>query len=371
MPYLNPEIIIDNDLNNAESSRNLVIKVTAEMWQDLMHHTHQEFANMGGVVNELAVDSAIGKISDGQDQDIKLLADTDFTKKDQITVKQGQTVTLDAAGHQVTFDNGPKNVLVSGTLVIEDSNGEGIYTTQTPYDSTHTSAIFACAEGGQIIMNSGDIETAMADPVNEGQFAISCAKEGSSVEINGGKVRAGWYAVTSNGNINGANITINGGELISISDYALYAPAKQGVVVINGGVIRGAAGAICANGGTVTINGGELSSLGNGDTGTWSDGTGGEGNSVIDLSAKYAAVTCTINGGIFLAPEGTPVITKGANATVVIKGGVFSSDVSEFLGEGYQCALNDDGLFEVVEESDDDVIDDSGDDPNHDSPVEP
>lgn len=375
MPYLNPEIIIDNDLNNAESSKNLVIKVTAEMWADLMHHTHQEFEAMSGVVNDLAVDSAIEKIGIGGDQDIKLMADTDFTKKSHITVKAGDTLSLDIAGREAIFDNGISGIEVSGELIIDDSTGSGTIITTSPYDSTHKDGIFRCAAGGRIVVDGGDIEVAFDDPVNEGQFAITATKANSSIEINGGKIRAGWYAIATNGNSNvtGTSMVVNDGELISIADYAIYAPATDGVVEINGGVIRGAAGAICANGGNITINGGQLSSLGNGDTGTWSDGTGGEGNSVIDLPAKYAAVTCTINGGIFTAPEGTPVIVKGNNATVVIKGGTFTSDVSEYVAEGFICIINSAGLYEVVEalQDDDTVIDDGDGDPDGpEAPVE-
>jgi hypothetical protein len=373
MPYTNPEIIIDNDLNNAESSKHLTISVTAEMWADLMHHTHEEFSKMSGVVNDLAVDSTIGKINEGGSQNIELMADTDFTAKPQVVVKSGSTVTLDIGGKKATFGNGPKSVSVAGELVIEDSDGSGLITSNTPYDSNNSKGVIALADGGKVTMNSGDIEVAMEDPVNQGQFGITASNKDAQVEINGGKIRAGWYAISTNGtaSVTGTKMTVNGGELISIADYAVYAPARDGVVVINGGVIRGAAGALCARGGSITINGGELSSLGNGDTGTWSDGTGGTGNAVLNLPANYAPVTVEINGGIFTAPEGTPVIVKGANATVVIKGGTFSSNVSEYVADGYECVMNSQNLYEVREASDDTVVGGDDVDPGQDdAPVE-
>ena len=56
----------------------------------------------------------------------------------------------------------------------------------------------------------------------------------ATVIINGGHIKAGWYAVAGNGQdstFNG-NITVNGGILESTADYAIYHP-HTGTTTIN------------------------------------------------------------------------------------------------------------------------------------------
>ena len=88
--------------------------------------------------------------------------------------------------------------------------------------------------------------------------------------MNGGQIKVGWYCIAGNGQdiAKTSTIIINGGKLISVSDYALYLP-HNGITIINGGVVDGAAGAISLNRGSLTINGGSFSSDGTGDVGTW------------------------------------------------------------------------------------------------------
>lgn len=69
-------------------------------------------------------------------------------------------------------------------------------------------------------------------------------------------------------------IRIEGGELISTSDYAVYLP-QSGTTTISGGKVYGAGGGVCINRGTLNVEGTALiTSKGTGDTGDWGDGTG-------------------------------------------------------------------------------------------------
>lgn len=57
-------------------------------------------------------------------------------------------------------------------------------------------------------------------------------------------------------------ILINDGTLTSSSDYAIYAPAQDGVTTINGGTIMGYWGAIQLKRGTLDISGGTFENNG-------------------------------------------------------------------------------------------------------------
>ena len=80
--------------------------------------------------------------------------------------------------------------------------------------------------------------------------------------VNDGEFKAGWYCLSGNGSktTKDSVTTINGGYFLSISDYALYHP-HTGKLVINGGTIKGAAGALAVNAGTIEINGGTFEVL--------------------------------------------------------------------------------------------------------------
>lgn len=72
--------------------------------------------------------------------------------------------------------------------------------------------------------------------------------------ITGGKIEAGWSAVLGNGKYKTQNsvIRIEGGELISTSDYAVYLP-QSGTTTISGGKVYGAGGGVCINRGTLNV----------------------------------------------------------------------------------------------------------------------
>lgn len=102
-----------------------------------------------------------------------------------------------------------------------------------------------------VTLESGYIYAVRTDATNKGQFGLGVDK-GGDVTITGGKVEAGWYAVSGNGNNKTQNSVINiqGGELISTADYAVYLP-QSGITNISGGIIRGAAGGVSVQRGTV------------------------------------------------------------------------------------------------------------------------
>lgn len=152
--------------------------------------------------------------------------------------------------------------------------------------------------------------------------------EGGDFTITGGKIEAGWSAVLGNGKYKTQNsvIRIEGGELISTSDYAVYLP-QSGTTTISGGKVYGVGGGVCINRGTLNVEGTALiTSKGTGDTGDWGDGTGNMESAAINVAAKYGDCVVNIKGGTLTAEANALVSTGNAGYTpaINVSGGTFS-----------------------------------------------
>ncbi len=293
---------------------------------------------------------------------VTLIDDLDISATG-LMVAANKTITLDLNGHTLKAANtNTGNIMVFGKLTLCDSTdtakngtGTGKVLTDTPYIyNKQDKVLIAAMDGGTFTMESGLIDTAssIADNANDGQFAVSVQNEhaDATVIINGGHIKAGWYAVAGNGtdvNYNG-NITVNGGILESVADYAIYHP-HAGTTTVNGGVIFGAAGGISINRGKLIVNDGTITSKGTGTTGNWGDGTGNQQAAAINVNAAYEATAVEIKGGKITAEKDAILLTNGRDGTVAVSGGTFSSEVKpEYCAEGFVPARNtEDGTYGV------------------------
>ncbi|MCD7844552.1 MAG: hypothetical protein LUG57_01580, partial [Oscillospiraceae bacterium] len=307
-----------------------------------------------GEVGYTSLAAAVAAASDG---DTITLADDVDISTTGLTISSGKSITLDLNGHTIKAANtNPGCIAVYGGLTLKDNsdtscNGEGngkIYT-ETAYNGSSTGYALIDVVG-TFTMESGYIYAVIDNASSYGQFGVGSAA-GGDITINGGKIEAGWYAVSGNGNdtTTSSTITINGGYLISTADYAIYHP-QSGTLIVNGGTIYGEAGGICMNRGTLTVTGGTITSKGTGNTGTWGDGTGNLSAAALNVSAEYGDVTTTISGGTFTAETNALILTDSTShtATVSITGGTFSSDVSDYAAEGYAATANSDGTYTVA-----------------------
>ena len=294
-------------------------------------------------------------------QTVILLADTDITSNG-LTIAKGKSITLDLSGHSLKAANtNDGNIKVYGKLTLTDSTdtakngtGRGKIYTETPYSyGSQDKVLIAAIDGGTFIMESGLIDAASfaTDNTNQGQFAVSVQNENddATVIINGGHIKAGWYAVAGNGNnvnYNG-NITVNGGILESTADYAIYHP-HVGTTTINGGTVYGAAGGVSLNRGKLVVNGGMITSKGTGTTGDWGDGTGNQKAAAINVNAQYDTTSVEIKGGTITAEKNAILLTNGKDGTIAVSGGTFSSEVKpEYCAIGFVPKANSDGTYGV------------------------
>ena len=238
----------------------------------------------------------------------------------------------------------------------ENSTGK-IYA-ETPYQGgVYDKPLVYVGSNGEFVMESGHIYSVIPEKTSDnGQFGIG-AYDNSKVTINGGTIESGWYALAGNGSgVQTTTITINGGTLVSTSDYAIYHPQFGTLTVNDGAVVYGAAGAIAMKRGNLVVNGGTMTSKGIGDTGNWGDGTGNLGKAALNFCAPYGDVAATIKGGTITA-EGDAVLidakpTEGKTVTLAISGGTYSSDVSQYCVEGFTATPNADGTYGISEVGD-------------------
>lgn len=296
-------------------------------------------------------------------QTVTLLKDLDLSATG-LTIAKDKAVTLDLNGKTLKVANtNSGNIKVLGKLTLQDNTdtdkngtGTGKVWTETPYVySSQDKVLVAAIDGGTFIMESGLIDAASftADNTNEGQFAVSVQNENAdaTVIINGGCIKAGWYAIAGNGQdtkYNG-NITVNGGILESTADYAIYHP-HSGTTTINGGVVFGAAGGVSLNRGKLIVNNGIITSKGTGTTGDWGDGTGNQNAAAINVNAQYGLASVEIKGGKITAEKHAILLTNGKDGTISVSGGTFSSAVKEeYCATGYIPKDNGDGTYGVKE----------------------
>lgn len=233
----------------------------------------------------------------------------------------------------------------SGIRIKEGSatiSGNALLVNNTAYDAFHEKGVLSVEKNGTVTFNGSGVSAVIADDtVNKGQFGIRVYDNGKVI-VNKGTFEAGWYCISGIETDSDSVIEINGGTFNSAVDYAIYQP-HAGELVINGGEISGASGAIAVNNGIVEINGGTFTVLGNGNTGNFEDVTSGlVGNVAINLNAKYGNVVCLITGGTFIArAENTSLIRVGTAHTVDLKitGGKFTSKPdAAWIATGYKVS---------------------------------
>ena len=294
-------------------------------------------------------------------QTVTVLNDVDMTTHGNLTVNVGKDIVLDMNGHSIKGANADyKNILVWGKLTLKDSkeNSTGKIYAETPYQyGVYDKPLVYVGSKGEFMMESGHIYSVIPEKTaDNGQFGIG-AYDNSKVTINGGTVESGWYAIAGNGSgVQTTAITINGGTLVSTSDYAIYHPQFGTLTINDGAVVYGAAGAIAMKRGNLVVNGGTLTSKGIGDTGTWGDGTGNLGKAALNFCAPYGDVAATIKGGTITA-EGDAVLidakpTAGKTVTLAIEGGTYSSDVSKYCAAGFTATPNSDGTYGITKVGD-------------------
>lgn len=306
-----------------------------------------------------SLQEAIDAAADGA----TIVIENDFSIVGEDVAISGKALTIDLNGHMVEAANraGDNLEITDGAQVTlrdssdtnKDGSGTGkIIATEAYQNGAYGNTLVEVNSGSTLTLESGLIDAAQFDdPSSDGQFGIGVLT-GATVNIEGGKVKAGWYPIAGNGSEGkgGTTVNVEGGILESTADYGIYNP-QDGEVNISGGVVYGAAGGVSMNEGTLNVTGGTITSKGVGDTGDWGDGTGGQGNAAISLNGEYGNVEATITGGKITAEGDAVVVSDGSGDNAVsleVSGGTFSGEIDgKYIADGFQMTKNDNGTYGV------------------------
>lgn len=208
------------------------------------------FSGKSAVVSD--IDSFKAMLNNEQPE-VEVTLNDDMAITTPVTVPNGKKVTLKLDGNEMTAADRVINV-TGGELVLEGGS-------------------ISSDNGRPIFVQSGTLTVDGTDITSVTDCAINATGSNSEVIINSGNITAQEVAVLATTN---SNVTINGGHLVGIDNFAVGGNGSAGSggsnVTINGGIIEGniesngyiAAAIYWPNSGTLTINGGTIKSTGAG-----------------------------------------------------------------------------------------------------------
>lgn len=313
---------------------------------------------------------------------ITLLDNADET----VTVGAGKNITLDLNGKTVTGQANAAVLVDGGSLTVQDSKATEGPVVGEGYAVTYTSGVLKADDiavkvynGGSFVLQSGTvISTAdcgvYAGAENNGsgtvtikggyvqarEYGVGAINAGTTLNINGGVIVADDNAaVAGNGSegLGGTTINIDGGTMISkliTSGYitcGVYHP-QSGTLNINGGTIVSTNGVgVLMRGGSANITGGTIIAHGTGE-GKVGDSTvlSGHYGVLVDTESHYVGLAeddkVEISGSASVSADDACIAVRAnagedENDRVVVEGGTFNKDVTDFVIDGNKTV--DDG----------------------------
>lgn len=320
----------------------------------------------------------------GADAVITLLDNTAET----VTVEAGKNITLDLNGKTVTGQANAAVLVDGGSLTVQDSKATVDPVVGDDYSVTYTSGVLKAGDGkpavqvyngGSFVLQSGTVistadcgvyagatgsgsgtATINGGYVQAREYGVGAINKGTTLHINGGVIVADDNAaVAGNGSegLGGTTININGGTMISkliTSGYitcGVYHP-QSGTLNITGGTIVSTNGVgVLMRGGSANITGGTIIAHGTGE-GKVGDSTvlSGHYGVLYDTQSGYPGLgtdsAVSVSGSASVSADDACVavrtsVAEGENHRVVVSGGTFNHDVTDFVIDGNKTV--DDG----------------------------
>ena len=278
------------------------------------------------------------------------------------------------------------NELIMKSGLVHSANGRAIqvYTNATftmdgglvKTDATHDQALNLYGDCSAVI-NGGTIEGLQEDSAAIAMFG------NTNLTVNGGIIKGSGMGISGNGNeVSGnANIVVNGGDIWATSGVGMYLPQRNSTTIINGGNISGPTG-IEIRAGNLIVNDGNI-------TGTSdiyeivpnASGTTSKGAAIaVSQHNTQQPIEVIINNGNFKAPvalseinpmnnppdvidqvivnvymgnfesTGNKTIDNGDDFPIVpfVTGGIFTTDPSIYVKDGYEVIKLSDNKYEVT-----------------------
>lgn len=271
--------------------------------------------------------------------------------EEDVVIPEGKTLTIDLDGFKITNKTGHTITVNSGAqLIINDSSAEK---TGTVDNVTHAKAAVHNAAGGTVTLSGGNYtrsQEADNSASSSGGNSFYTIQNYGDMTLNegitvsqGANGRGQFSSLIENGYYDGsgksqnATMMINGGTFIG--GLNTIKNDDWGILTVNGGNFTNYAQHAFFNANIATINDGTFVN----------EGTRGAIYSFARWNDNYGIGKLTINGGTF-KNKGTSIIEVTAtNADVSITGGTYSSNVSKYVPENYECVKNEDNTYTVRE----------------------
>jgi hypothetical protein len=289
---------------------------------------------------------------------------------EDVVIPEGKDIVLNLNGKTLTgaTSGADGNVIVNGTLTLEDLVGGGKVTGHNTVDvygtfNMKSGAIESNNYGVWLNTGSGATATIDGGTITAQEFCVS-VRGGTTLTINDGTLTSkDNIVVGGNGSVgeDGYTITMNGGKLvgqIQSSGYVacgIYHP-NDGTVTINGGEIETTGGVgVLIRGGTFKMTDGTITV-----SGTTTTGMVGDAKEIVgcygvevDSTANYpkvASAKVTISGGTIDATNGIGAVFDDNETKVLsITGGTYSSDPTGYYDTAtYGVKDNGDGTYTVL-----------------------
>ena len=283
------------------------------------------------------------------------------TLGDMVTFGEGKTVTLNLNGKTLTgpTNNKPAISVNDATLTI---TGNGTISGYAAVQVVGNKTPDGAATKSVLVVENGTLTGT--------EYGILFIGNGADVTVNGGTITGGDNAaIMSNGTVNSTSdqghtkLVVNGGTITGntrtsgYANCAIYLP-NSGTAIINGGTIKGTAGAgIVVRGGSLTVNGGTIEG----------HGQGGDNIKMGDANPTYCGgievgFSTNYPGGIadvkiaggtissetseaFLVIGEKPTAGASANATITVTGGTFNGQntekVARYFPQGSDLVIKD------------------------------
>ena len=301
-----------------------------------------------------------------------------------VTVGAGKNITLDLNGKTVTGQANAAVLVDGGSLTVQDSKATEGPAVGDDYSVTYASGVLEAGEGkhavqvynsGSFVLESGTVSSAGncgiyasgkgTATVNGGyvharEYGVGAINEGTTLNINGGVIVADDNAaVAGNGSdgMGGTTINIDGGTMIGhieSKDYiacGVYHP-QDGKLNITGGTIVADGGVgVLMRGGSASITGGTIIATGTG-TGKVGDSTilSGHYGVLVDTESHYVGLAeddkVEISGSASVSADDACIAVRAnagedENDRVVVSGGTFNQDVTDFVIAGNKTVFDE------------------------------
>lgn len=246
------------------------------------------------------------------------------------------SISLSSENVDLTLDLNENTVTSSGTSVIRINTNNS---TLTIKNGTMINEKGTGAEVG--------IPAAGGSPYNNVTLNLE------NVDLTATGSEASDYGIVSNGTSTGININLKGGSVTANNMIGIYFPPADSTLTIDGTTITGTTG-VAVKGGTVNIlNNAEITGTGVANPATAvNSGVSNTGNALYvegnyDRTVSVNIVSGTLSSDYGQAVQKLDVPAASGEKEIVITGGTFSTDVTEFLHTGLTAPEDSDGMFTV------------------------